>query len=82
MIDLNTDPPVSPPTNIMIVRTAADKGLVMFERQSLWVIEVRYYIADDPSSPDLVCVCMYTVIISPLYQFVTCYITESICWQH
>ena len=60
MIDLNTDPPVSPPTNIKMVQTAADTGLVMFERQSQWVIEVRYYIAaDDPSSPDLVCVYVY-----------------------
>ena len=56
IIDPDTIPPVLPPTNAMVQRTAADVAAVTFEPQSLGVFQVDYYIADDPSSPDLVSV--------------------------
>ena len=54
VINLSTAPPVLAPTVIMAGRIAADEAVVVFEPQSLGVFDVRYYIANDPSTPDLV----------------------------
>ena len=61
VIDLATSPPVLAPTITVVERTAADEAEVMFEPQSLGVFNVRYYIANDPSTPDLVCLHLWTV---------------------
>ena len=56
IIDPVTVVPVSPPRDVSAVRTAASEAKVMFDPQSLGVFQVNYYVANDPSSQDLVCV--------------------------
>ena len=77
VIDFTT---VFPPTNTMATRTAADEAMVTFEAQSLGDLQIRYYIADDPSSPDLVCKCLLLHINN--YNGITFVMAESICWQY
>ena len=55
VIDLTTAPPVLAPEITMTGRTAADVAQVMFDPQSLGVFTIRYYYANDTSTPDLVC---------------------------
>ena len=53
-IDLNTVPPVIPPTVTRNDRTSANEAIVVFEPQSLGSFEVTYYVANDSSTPYLV----------------------------
>ena len=54
MIDLATSPPVLPPEITMLERGSADAATVVFEPRSPGIFDVRYYIADDSGSQDLV----------------------------
>ena len=54
MIDLATSPPVLPPAITALERGSANEAVVVFEPQSPGVFDIRYYIADDSSSQDLV----------------------------
>lgn len=54
MIDLATSPPVLPPEITMLERGSANAATVVFEPQSPGIFDVRYYIADDSGSQDLV----------------------------
>ena len=62
VIDPTTIPPVSPPTNVRTQRTAADEAVIMFEPQSVGVLQIRYYVLSDPISPDLVCECQHLML--------------------
>ena len=53
-IDLDTLPPVIPPTVSRRDRTSANEATVVFEPQSLGSFEVTYYIANDSTTPYLV----------------------------
>ena len=55
MIDLATAPPVLAPVITTVSRTAADEAQVEFDAQSPGTFNVRYYFANDTSTPDLVC---------------------------
>ena len=55
VIDLATAPPVLAPEITVAGRTAADVVQVMFNPRSLGIFNVRYYFANDTSTPDLVC---------------------------
>ena len=55
VIDLATSPPVLPPVITTLERESANAAMVVFEPQSLGVFDIRYYIADDSGSQDLVC---------------------------
>ena len=72
VINPATAPPVLVPVVTMAERTSADGARVVFEPQSLGIFDIRYYVADDPSTPNLVCTtCMYSeylCIISPTVQ--------------
>ena len=54
MIDLATSPPVLPPAITALERGSANEAMVVFEPQSPGVFDIRYYIADDSGSQDLV----------------------------
>jgi hypothetical protein len=58
VIDLATAPPVLAPEITMAGRIAADVATVMFDPESLGFFNVRYYYANDTSTPDLVCTCI------------------------
>ena len=53
-INLNTAPPVIPPTITRKDRTSANEAIVAFEPQSLGLFEVTYYVANDSTTPYLV----------------------------
>ena len=84
VIDLTAVPEFPPPTIMSAERTAADEAVVMFEIFSLGVFNIRYYFANDTSTPDLVCVHFCVVImlgyLSPCTPFVDI-TADSICWQ-
>lgn len=77
VIDLDTAAPVSPPMEVVVTRTTADMAVVTFSPQSVGDFQVQYYIADDPSSPDLVRMCVLAVII--ISPFITIFF-HSICY--
>ena len=54
VIDLATSPPVLPPEITTLERASTNAAMVIFEPQSLGIFDVRYYIADDSGSQDLV----------------------------
>ena len=55
VINPATAPPVLVPVVTMAERTSADGARVVFEPQSLGIFDIRYYVANDPSTPNLVC---------------------------
>jgi hypothetical protein len=54
VIDLATSPPVLPPEITTLERGSANAAMVVFEPQSPGIFDIRYYIADDSGSQDLV----------------------------
>ena len=54
MIDLATSPPVLPPAITTLERGSVNAAMVAFEPQSPGVFDIRYYVADDSGSQDLV----------------------------
>lgn len=73
VIDLATAPPVLAPVIMMAGRTAADVAQVVFEPRSLGIFNVRYYFANDTSTPDLVCIHLH------IYYVVIIYCDDSPC---
>ena len=54
VIDLATSPPVLAPIVTTLERGSANVAMVAFEPQSLGLFDIRYYIAGDSLSQDLV----------------------------
>ena len=54
VIDLATSPPVLAPTITTLERGSANVAMVAFEPQSLGIFNIRYYVADDSLTQDLV----------------------------
>ena len=73
VIDLATAPPVIAPVITMAGRTATDVAQVEFDPQSLGIFSVRYYFANDTSTPDLV----YTHV--HIHYIVIIYCDDSPC---